>query len=51
VPSVALCSFVESKTWSFYWLSVNLLHLYHLYTWANKLGQLFVLGNSTTKII
>jgi hypothetical protein len=21
------CSFVESKTWSFYWLSVNLLHL------------------------
>jgi hypothetical protein len=30
-----LCSFVESKTWSFYWLSVNLLHLYNLYTWAN----------------
>jgi hypothetical protein len=35
LPSVALCSFVESKTWSFYWLSVNLLHLYNLYTWAN----------------
>jgi hypothetical protein len=30
-----LCSFVESKTWSFYWLSVTLLHLYNLYTWAN----------------
>jgi hypothetical protein len=29
------CSFVESKTWSFYWLSVNLLHLYNLCTWAN----------------
>jgi hypothetical protein len=45
-----LCSFVESKTWSFYWLSVNLLHLYNLYTWASWLVQLFVLGNSTTKI-
>jgi hypothetical protein len=32
---LALCSFVESKTWSFDWLSVNLLHLYNLYTWAN----------------
>ena len=30
-----LCSFVESKTWSFYWLSVNLLHLYNLHTCAN----------------
>jgi hypothetical protein len=30
-----LCSFVESKTWSFYWLSVNLLHLCNLHTWAN----------------
>jgi hypothetical protein len=30
---------------------VNLLHLYILYTWANKLVQRFVLGNSTTKII
>jgi hypothetical protein len=29
------CSFIESKTWSFYWLSVNLLYLYNLYTWAN----------------
>jgi hypothetical protein len=47
---LALCSFIESKTWSFYWLSVNLLHLCNLYTWANKLVQLFVLGNSTSKI-
>jgi hypothetical protein len=23
----------------FYWLSVNLLHLYNLYTWANWLVQ------------
>jgi hypothetical protein len=30
-----LCSFVESKAWSFYWLIVNLLYLYDLYTWAN----------------
>jgi hypothetical protein len=30
-----LCSFVELNTWSFYWLSVNLLHLYNLYTRIN----------------
>ena len=30
-----LCSFVEPNTWSFYWLSVNLWHLYNLYTRAN----------------
>jgi hypothetical protein len=30
-----LCSFVEPNIWSFYWLSVNLLHLYNLYTRAN----------------
>jgi hypothetical protein len=29
------CPFAESRTWSFYWLSVNLLHLNNLYTWAN----------------
>jgi hypothetical protein len=29
------CSFVEPNTWSFYWLSVNLWHLYNLYTRAN----------------
>jgi hypothetical protein len=48
---LSLCSFVESNTWSFYWLRVNLWHLYNLYTRANYLVQLFVLGNSTTKII
>jgi hypothetical protein len=26
---LSLCSFVEPNTWSFYWLSVNLLHLYN----------------------
>jgi hypothetical protein len=30
-----LCSFVEPNIWSFCWLSVNLLHLYNLYTRAN----------------
>jgi hypothetical protein len=25
----------EPNTWSFYWLSVNLLHLYNLHTRAN----------------
>ena len=32
---LSLCSFVEPNTWSFYWLSVNLWHLYDLYTRAN----------------
>jgi hypothetical protein len=32
---LTLCSFVEPNTWSFYWLSVNLWHLYNLYTRAN----------------
>jgi hypothetical protein len=27
--------FDEPKSWSFYWLSVNLWHLYNLYTRAN----------------
>jgi hypothetical protein len=29
---LSLCSFIEPNTWSFYWLSVNLWHLYNLYT-------------------
>jgi hypothetical protein len=29
------CSFVEPYTWYFYWLSVNLWHLYNLYIRAN----------------
>jgi hypothetical protein len=32
---LSLCSFVEPNTWSFYWLSVNLWHLYYLYTREN----------------
>jgi hypothetical protein len=32
---LSLCSFVEPNTWSFYWLRVNLWHLYNLYTRAN----------------
>jgi hypothetical protein len=32
---LSLCSFVEPNTLSFYWLSVNLWHLYNLYTRAN----------------
>jgi hypothetical protein len=47
---LSLALFVEPNSWSFYWLSVNLWHLYKLYTRANELVQLFVLGNSTTKI-
>jgi hypothetical protein len=27
--------FVEPNTWSFYWLSVNLWHLYNVYARAN----------------
>jgi hypothetical protein len=32
---LTLCSLVEPNTWSFYWLRVNLLHLYNLCTRAN----------------
>jgi hypothetical protein len=39
-----LCSFVESKTWSFYRLSVNLLHLCNLYTWANLVSPNVCVG-------
>ena len=39
-----LGSFVESKTWSFYWLSVNLLHLCNLYTWANLVSPNVCVG-------
>jgi hypothetical protein len=39
-----LCSFVESKTWSFYCLSVNLLHLCNLYTWANLVSPNVCVG-------
>jgi hypothetical protein len=39
-----LCSSVESKTWSFYWLSVNLLYLCNLYTWANLVSPNVCVG-------
>jgi hypothetical protein len=32
---LSLCSLVEPNTLSFYWLSMNLWHLYNLYTRAN----------------
>jgi hypothetical protein len=32
---LSFCSFVEPNSWSFYWLSVNLWHLYNLCTRAN----------------
>jgi hypothetical protein len=32
---LALALLVELISWSFYWLSVNLWHLYNLYTRAN----------------
>jgi hypothetical protein len=32
---LSLALFVEPNSWSFYWLSVNLWHLYNLYTRAN----------------
>ena len=32
---LSLAHFVEPNFWSFYWLSVNLWHLYNLYTRAN----------------
>jgi hypothetical protein len=39
-----LSSIVEPKTWSFYWLSVNLLHLCNLYTRANLVSPNVCVG-------
>jgi hypothetical protein len=41
---LSLALFVEPNSWSFYWLSVSLWHLYILYTRANWLVQLFCVG-------
>jgi hypothetical protein len=41
---LSLALFVEPNSWSFYWLSVNLRHLYNLYTRANKLVQFICVG-------
>jgi hypothetical protein len=32
---LSLALFVEPNSWSFYWLSMNLWHLYNLYTREN----------------
>jgi hypothetical protein len=45
-----LALYFEPNIGLFNWLVVNLWHLYNLYTRANYPVQLFVLGNSTTKI-
>jgi hypothetical protein len=36
--------FVEPNTWSFYWLSVNLWHLYNLYTRAKLVSPIICVG-------
>jgi hypothetical protein len=36
--------FVEPKSWSFYWLSVNLWHLYNLYTRAKLVSPIICVG-------
>jgi hypothetical protein len=42
--SVSLCSFVEPNSWSFYWLSVNLWHLYNLYIRAKLVSPIICVG-------
>jgi hypothetical protein len=42
--SVIPCSFVEPNSWSFYWLSVNLWHLYNLYTRAKLVSPIICVG-------
>jgi hypothetical protein len=37
---ISLALFVEPNTWSFYWLSVNLWHLYNLYTRAKLVSPI-----------
>jgi hypothetical protein len=36
--------FVEPNSWSFYWLSVNLWHLYNLYTGAKLVSPIICVG-------
>jgi hypothetical protein len=36
--------FVEPNSWSFYWLSVNLWHLYNLYTRAKLVSPIICVG-------
>jgi hypothetical protein len=41
---LSLALFVEPNTWSFYWLSVNLWHLYNLYTRAKLVSPIICVG-------
>jgi hypothetical protein len=41
---LSLALFVEPNSWSFYWLSVNLWHLYNLYTRANLVSPIICVG-------
>jgi hypothetical protein len=41
---LSLALFVEPNFWSFYWLSVNLWHLYNLYTRAKLVSPIFCVG-------
>jgi hypothetical protein len=41
---LSLALFVEPNSWSFYWLSVNLWHLYNLYTGAKLVSPIICVG-------
>jgi hypothetical protein len=41
---LSLAFFVEPNSWSFYWLSVNLWHLYNLYTRAKLVSPIICVG-------
>jgi hypothetical protein len=41
---LSLALFVEPNSWSLYWLSVNLWHLYNLYTRAKLVSPIICVG-------
>jgi hypothetical protein len=41
---LSLALFAEPISWSFYWLSVNLCHLYNLYTRAKLVSPIICVG-------
>jgi hypothetical protein len=41
---LSLARFVEPISWSFYWLRVNLWHLYNLYTRAKLVSPIICVG-------
>jgi hypothetical protein len=41
---LSLALFIEPISWSFYWLSVNLWHLYNLYTRARLVSSIICVG-------